>query len=348
MSRRSLLPGAWLAFGLAVVAVPAPAWSQDRSTQERLDRLERDLNMLQRQVYRGAPPPPVVGGDGGAGVNAEIRMGRLEAQMRELTGRVEEFINQIEQVRQRVEQVASDTEGRISQGAGAGPVANPAPARPGSAAPARPTRQFAAEPPRPADEDLLPSRQGSGVATGPAIPPGTAVPPPGGPAGGPTPVFGTLTPPGSPAAGPDLASAAPAGRPAAGGVLSGGSAADQYNHAFGLLKQADYPAAEAALKAFIEQHPTDPMAGNAQYWLGETYYTRNRFLEAATAFAEGYKRYPKSAKAADDLLKLAMALGRANQKQNACLALAQLDHDFPKPGAAIKEHAAAEKKRLGC
>jgi len=102
------------------------------------------------------------------------------------------------------------------------------------------------------------------------------------------------------------------------------------------------------LKSFVEQHPTDPMAGNAQYWLGETYYTRNRFLEAASAFAEGYKRYPKSAKAADDLLKLAMALGRANQKQNACVALAQLDHDFPKPGAAIKDHAAAEKKRLGC
>ena len=43
-----------------------------------------------------------------------------------------------------------------------------------------------------------------------------------------------------------------------------------------------------------------------------------------------------------------MSLGRANQKQNACVALAQLDHDFPKPGAAIKDHAAAEKKRLGC
>ena len=114
------------------------------------------------------------------------------------------------------------------------------------------------------------------------------------------------------------------------------------------MKQADYPAAEAALKAFVEQHPTDPMAGNAQYWLGETYYTRDRFLEAASAFAEGYKRYPKSTKAADDLLKLAMSLRRANQKQNACLALAQLDRDFPKPGAAIKDHAAAEKKRLAC
>ncbi len=116
MSRQSLLPCAWLsiAFGLVVVAAPTAAWSQDRSTQERLDRLERDLNMLQRQVYRGAPPSGG-GGGGGAAVDSEIRMDRLEAQMRDLTGRVEEFTNQIEQVRQRVEQVTSDVDTRFSQ-----------------------------------------------------------------------------------------------------------------------------------------------------------------------------------------------------------------------------------------
>ena len=58
--------------------------------------------------------------------------------------------------------------------------------------------------------------------------------------------------------------------------------------------------------------------------------------------------YPKSAKAPDDLLKLGMSLARANQKQNACVALAQLDRRFPASRGAIKERAAAEKKRLGC
>src|SRR5207244_881685 len=157
MSRQSLLPCAWLsvALGLAVAAAPVPGWTQDRSTQERLDRLERDLNMLQRQVYRGAPPPPIAGGESGAAVNAELRMGRLEAQMRDLTGRVEEFINQTEQLHQRVEQVTSDVEERVSQGVagpGPGPAVNLAPARPGSAASARSTRQFAAEPPRTAED----------------------------------------------------------------------------------------------------------------------------------------------------------------------------------------------------
>ena len=161
---------------------------------------------------------------------------------------------------------------------------------------------------------------------------------------------GTLTPPGLRQLAPDSANVAAAGslRPPSGGGLPTGSVSEEYNSAFGLLKQAEYPAAEEALRGFIARHPEDPLAGSAQYWLGETYYVRGRYAEAASAFADGYKRYPKGAKAADDLLKLAMSLARASQKQNACVALAQLDHDFPNSGSAIKERAAAEKKRLGC
>jgi tol-pal system protein YbgF len=137
-------------------------------------------------------------------------------------------------------------------------------------------------------------------------------------------------------------------RPPSAGELPARSTSEQYNTAFGLLKQADYPAAEEALKTFVAQHPKDPLAGSAQYWLGETYYTRGRYAEAASAFAEGYKNYPKGTKAADDLLKLGMSLARTNQKQSACVAFAQLDHDFPNPGSSIREHSLSEKKRLGC
>jgi tol-pal system protein YbgF len=130
--------------------------------------------------------------------------------------------------------------------------------------------------------------------------------------------------------------------------LPAGSASEQYNYAFSFIKQADYPAAEEAFKAFVQQHPDDALASNAQYWLGETYFVRHKYAEAASAFADGYKRYPKGAKAADDLLKLGMSLARANQKQSACVALAQLDRDFQNPGSAIRDQAAKEKKQLGC
>jgi tol-pal system protein YbgF len=161
---------------------------------------------------------------------------------------------------------------------------------------------------------------------------------------------GTLTPPAAAHTRTELTTAANSGpfRPPSERSFPGGSASEQYNVAFGLLRHADYPAAEEALRAFVAQHPKDPLAGSAQYWLGETYYARGMYSEAASAFAEGYKNYPKGAKAPDDVLKLAMSLARANQKQNACIAFAQLDREFPNPGSAIKERAMVEKKRLGC
>jgi len=262
--------------------------------------------------------------------------------MRELTGRVEDMVNGVEQLRRRLEQINSDIDVRIGQGQ-AHP-ASPLPRSHGGAAvaaaaagtlPARGVPPAASSPPL--------------AQPNPAMPPGTLVPPPYVPTG-----LGTLTPPknlpGPPpfAPEPDSTATRTDRHSASQGVLPPGSASEQYNFAFGLLKQADYPAAEAALKNFLRQHPDDGLAGSAQYWLGETYYARGNYAEAATAFAEGYKRYPKGSKASEDLLKLAMSLAHANQKQNACTALAHLDHDFPNPGNAIKERAKDEKKKLGC
>jgi tol-pal system protein YbgF len=192
--------------------------------------------------------------------------------------------------------------------------------------------------------------QTASTQPGAPLPPSTPVPPPLYTPSGP----GTLTPPGSPPKpGPSALEPASTGagsslRQPSSVLLPPGSALDQYNFALGLIKQADYPAAEEALRSFVQQHPNDALSGNAQYWLGETYYQRERYADAAVAFAEGYKRYPKGPKAADDLLKLGMSLSRANQKQNACITLAQLDRDFPNPGNTIKDRAKDEKKKLGC
>ncbi len=342
MIRRSILSYArpiWLLM-LVALAVPAPAArAQDRAMQDRLDRLERDLSMLQRQVYRGGPAP-VAGAGSGAAVDAELRMDRLESQMRELTGRVEDAVNRAEQLSRRLEQINSDIDLRFSasQGQPRGAVPNShAPAAVADSSPAAPVVMRTPPPGPNSVRARLP---------GDLTPPGTLVlPPPDPPSRA-----GTLTPPGPMQSPPELGRVATAGNlhPPAGSLLPAGSASEQYNAAFGLLKQADYPGAEQAMKAFVGQHPNDPLAGSAQYWLGETYYARGRYAEAASAFAEGYRNYPRGPKAADDLLKLGMSLARADQKQNACVALTQLDRDFPHPGNAIKERAVAEKKRLGC
>jgi tol-pal system protein YbgF len=123
----------------------------------------------------------------------------------------------------------------------------------------------------------------------------------------------------------------------AGGSLPSGSAQDQYNYAMGLLTQANYPAAEQAMRSFVTKFPKDPLAGNAQYWLGETFYVRKDYANAATAFAQGY-----------DLLKLGMSLTNLNQKADACKAFSRLQHDFPAPAQSIKDRLTNEKQRASC
>lgn len=320
MIRRPILRYAGPALLIALLAAgPMPsARGQTLSVQERLDRLERDLSMLQRQVYSRSGGIPEIRPGSKEAVDLEIRMERLEQQMRELTGRVETVANEVEQLRHQVEQNAGESG---AQAAGAQPGNPPAAASPRPGTPEPSTNHGDLPPPR----NLLPG--GGGPASqdsgGPAAPDnGGAPPPPGKQAG-----------------------AAP---PAISGELPSGSALRQYNFAFGLLKAANYPAAERALRAFVHRHPDNSLADNAQYWLGETYYMRGRYADAASAFAEGYRRFPKGNKAPDDLLRLGMSLARAGQRKNACVAFGQLDHAFPRARAAIKSTAAAEKKRLGC
>ena len=87
--------------------------SDVRPLLDRLDRLERDVNLLQRQVYRGssgsAPAPVPSAGAGDSALNAELRMGRLEDQMRTLTGQIEESNYKIDQIRQHCAHIGPAT-----------------------------------------------------------------------------------------------------------------------------------------------------------------------------------------------------------------------------------------------
>ncbi len=250
-----------------------------------------------------------------SGLQTEQRLDALSDQMRSLTGRIEELTNQVNQLKAQLERQASDTDLRFQQLQGGG-TASLAPSAPGSATATLPPQP---KPPPGAGADFSQPASRSGN-------------------------LGTLAAPGrqrpEPSQAPQTA--------AAGGALPAGNAQDQYNYAMGLLTQANYPAAEQAMRSFVERYPKDPLAGNAQYWLGETFYVRKDFANAATAFAQGYEKYPKGPKAADDLLKLGMSLAALNQKADACKAYARLQHDFPAAPQTIKERLGAEKQRAGC
>jgi tol-pal system protein YbgF len=121
-----------------------------------------------------------------------------------------------------------------------------------------------------------------------------------------------------------------------------------YETAYGYLLQRDYGAAEAAFDEFLRRHPNDPLAGNAQYWLGESLYVRGQYRAAAGAFLKGYQTYGKSAKAPESLLKLAMSLQRLGQKDAACSSFNELNSKFPSAPSHVKTTAQTERQRAGC
>jgi tol-pal system protein YbgF len=121
-----------------------------------------------------------------------------------------------------------------------------------------------------------------------------------------------------------------------------------YETAYGYLLQRDYGSAESSFTDFLTKFPNDSLSGNAQYWLGETYFVRGQYKAAASAFLKGYQTYAQSGKAADSLLKLAMSLDRLGQKDAACSSFAELSTKFPTAPQSVKNRAQSERQRVGC
>jgi tol-pal system protein YbgF len=136
------------------------------------------------------------------------------------------------------------------------------------------------------------------------------------------------------------------------GELPANSAADTpdalYESAFADVRDSKYDAAEGKLRLFLSKYPDNALAGNAEYWLGETYYVRADYKQAAKVFAKGYQDYPKGSKAADSLLKLGLSLSKLGKKEDACLSFQQLKKEFPGETVPANRRAAQEMKTLGC
>lgn len=323
-------------FAFVVCNVPSFAFGQSndmRPLLDKIERLERDLTILQRQVYRGQQvSAPSSGGDSQDSPLTTQLMGRieqLETESRRLTGALEEANHKNSLLTSRLDRMSKDYELRFNQLEQGGVSATQSQASPPQQAPL-PVQNVPANP----DKVVLtppPGMPPQATSAGPGAPPGyLTLPPPGSQA----PV---LTPP-----------PAPSTMPATTSVQKQISPQDQYQAAYNYVIQGDYAEAETALKAFLAAHPADPLAGNAQYWLAETYYARHDYTQAAAAYAEGYKKYPKSPKAPDSLLKLAMTLANLDRKKDACITISKLEKEYPKMNDAIKRRVSSEKQRLSC
>ena len=122
----------------------------------------------------------------------------------------------------------------------------------------------------------------------------------------------------------------------------------QYDFALSFMKVGDYETAEFALKEFIDKNKDHDLAGNAQYWYGETFRIRQLYSDAATAYLDGYQNYPKSKKAPDNLLKLGITMVQLGEKDEGCNMIAGIKKQYPKASKSVLQKAQYEQKKFKC
>ncbi len=298
-----------------------------RSINDQVAQVQRELNVLQRHVYQGGGIE-LAQASGGNIADMQVRIEDLESRMRDMNGRIEELNHRLTVLNDRLDKFSADLEFRLNSAPPAGGAAAPgesgattggAPPSTSFASPGSPPAQT--PPPSAADPSRAPSQSGVlGTLRSGDVPPAS-------------------TPPAAPQAAP---------APAAGKALPDGTPEEQYKYAFALLTKSDYPGAERALQAFVQAHPKHQLAGNAQYWLGETYYVRNDFNNAVRAFATGIQNYRTSPKAPDSVLKLGLSLSALGKTKEACTSYTMLKNEYPKAPQEIMRRAESERKRLRC
>ena len=123
---------------------------------------------------------------------------------------------------------------------------------------------------------------------------------------------------------------------------------EQYEFAVSFMKIGDYETAEFALKEFIQKNKDHDLAGNAQYWYGETFRIRQLYSDAATAYLDGYQNYPKSKKAPDNLLKLGITMVQLGEKDQGCKMISGVKKEYPKASKSVLQKAQYEQKKFKC
>ena len=106
--------------------------------------------------------------------------------------------------------------------------------------------------------------------------------------------------------------------------------------------------AEIALKEFMETPPTHERYKDAHYWYGDTFRVRQLYQDAATAYLDGYHKYPKSSKAPVNLLKLGVMLVQIGEKEQGCSMILGVKEQYPKANQSVMQKAEYEKKKFNC
>ena len=131
-------------------------------------------------------------------------------------------------------------------------------------------------------------------------------------------------------------------------ILPNDTPIKQYEFATSFLKVGDYSTAERAFREFVIDNPEHDLAGNAQYWYAETFRIRQLYTDAASAYLEGYQKYPKGEKAPINLLKLGVSMVQIGEKDQGCKMINGVEKQYPKANQSVIQKAKYESQKFEC
>jgi tol-pal system protein YbgF len=308
-------------------------------------------------------------------VDPETRIQQLENQLRQLTGQNEELQYRNRQLEDRLRMLQGGTQ--------AAPGGQPPVAQPNiAAAPPQPNQTYRPQPaqpgydqqvaaPAPIVQEPTGAPQGQGRRRGDAFDPGQSPNAPGAPralGGGqlPVPAEAPVGAPGGRGAGEPLDLANTGGPRNPAGALppppprnTNGTGAlatappsqtprDEFDLGIGYMQRKDYALAEETMRNFAQKYPSDPLMADSQYWLGESFFQRQLYRDAAESFLAVTTKFDKSAKAPDALLRLGQSLAALNEREAACAALGEVSRKYSRASSGVKAAVDREQKRVKC
>lgn len=314
--------------GLGFGEVAAQTNTQWDSLYDRIIRLEHKLRALEAGGYQQSETTTQ---DAASSASQSLRIDQVEADLRTLLGQVQELAHQVKQLSDRLQRFSSDVDHQFQQ---LGVSSSDRSQNNEDTTTTQSTRTATNGYQLPDLGDLsklgqYPQENTTNVD--PSLPQGTQT-------------LGTI-PQTSLQTGavPDPVATQPLD-----GVVDTNGPDALYENSYNNLLRRRFGAAESGFKKFLKQYSKHKLAGNAQYWLGESYYARGRYKQAAKAFLTGYRGYSKSPKAPDSMLKLGMSLQQLGQAKHACQTFAQIKARFPKASANVKKLADRERRRGSC
>ena len=261
------------------------AQRQQPSPEQRIDRLERQISQVQRQVFPRGRPADTAGfstepaATQSSVVTLDQRLDAVERQMTELLRQSEENSHTLQSLQSDIAKVRSDQdrrigalEQRLSEAATIAPVAAPTEEPPASRPPAR------------------------GKPSAATIKPSAAV----------------------------TSNSAPAGDDAAAAGVPSDPGEDAYSEGFHEWQNGQYDQAVSTLKQFLAAYPRHKRVSYANNLIGRALLDKGDARGAAEALLANYRSNPDGARAQDSLYYLGQALMKLGQPGQACKAYAEL------------------------